>query len=71
MLCEALIFLSEFFRFFKLVPSVLLVPSFLPLVVFFFSQFCPSSATDQKDKTKQKNITKSKNEDTIIIIMLS
>jgi hypothetical protein len=41
------------FRGFKVVPSVLLVCSFLPLVVFF-AQFCPSSAIEQKGKTEQK-----------------
>jgi hypothetical protein len=41
------------FGFFKLVPSVLLVYSFLPLVVFF-AQFYLSSAIEQKDKTEQK-----------------
>jgi hypothetical protein len=45
------------------VPSVLLVYSFLPLVVFF-AQFCTSSAIEQKGKTEQKNTTKGKNEHT-------
>jgi hypothetical protein len=37
----------------KVVPFVLLVSLFLPLVVFF-AQFCPSSAIEQKGKTEQK-----------------
>jgi hypothetical protein len=45
------------------VPSVLLVCSILPLVVFF-SQFYPSSVIEQKDKTEKKNMTKGKTEHT-------
>jgi hypothetical protein len=47
------------FGFFKVVPSILVVCSVLPLVVFF-AQFCPSSAIEQKGKTEQKTLLRVK-----------
>lgn len=49
-----------------MVSLVLLVSSFLPLVVFFFSQFCPSAAIERKGITEHKKKTglRVKNEET-------
>jgi hypothetical protein len=48
---------------FKWVPSVLVVCSLIPLVVFF-AQLCPSSAIEQKSTAEQKNTTKGISEHT-------
>jgi uncharacterized membrane protein len=56
-------FPSNFNGFFKLMPSVLLVFSLLPLVVFFFLSFALLFYSTGRVKLS-KNTTKSKSEDT-------